>query len=261
MKDTYNLRDRAIFEISISKDLYWVPVNLLGKTRYLNKEIQDMVNLKPEEKRNLINNVYEALQLYQASGFFEVDDPKYIEENGYIWEHHKPGYDAILTNCGCCATNSSWLNYLIDGKYEEIGLLAYSRPNGTGHVMNCIYHDKWYYIIDLLPHQKKYQQYFCKESGIKRDFFMSKYFTGNLMRCRNLQSYVRFFQRIQMYNGFEHLFFYQKSLNAHPVSTKENDRYITIIYPQNNKIINLSNDLKTIKHCFVEEPKIIPSWK
>ena len=40
----------ADFEIPIARNVFWVPVNTLGGTRYTNNEIQQMLPLSPEEK-------------------------------------------------------------------------------------------------------------------------------------------------------------------------------------------------------------------
>lgn len=39
--DTANLRIKASYEIEVSEDVYWVPVNQLGGTRYTNSMIKE----------------------------------------------------------------------------------------------------------------------------------------------------------------------------------------------------------------------------
>ena len=73
--------------------------------------------------------------------FFPADDNVRSGENGLNWEHHKPGYHAVRTNCGCCATDSNWLNYILAGDYDEIGFIATSQRDGSGHVYNYILQD------------------------------------------------------------------------------------------------------------------------
>ena len=90
-----------------------------------------------------------ALQLYQISDFRAADDNVRIPESGINWEHHKPGYYAVLTNEGCCATDSNWLNYILRGDYEEVGYMATSQRDGGGHIFNYIKHEGFYYFIDL----------------------------------------------------------------------------------------------------------------
>lgn len=99
--DTENLRINADYEIKVYDDVYLVPVRQLGGTRYTNTEIKAMLKLTPEEKRQRISTLYEAIQLYQASNFRGVFDN--VPLNG--WEVHKPGYHAVRTNEGCCAAD------------------------------------------------------------------------------------------------------------------------------------------------------------
>lgn len=46
-----HLRNDAEFETKIGKNIFWVPVNTLGKTRYTNDEIYQMITLSPCEKK------------------------------------------------------------------------------------------------------------------------------------------------------------------------------------------------------------------
>jgi hypothetical protein len=68
-KDTINLRKKETFEIEVSPNIFWIPVNSLGHTRYTDEEIKSILVLSPNEKRQKINNLYEAIQLFQASKF------------------------------------------------------------------------------------------------------------------------------------------------------------------------------------------------
>lgn len=49
--DCMHLRNDAEFETKIGKNIFWVPVNTLGKTRYTNDEIYQMITLSPCEKK------------------------------------------------------------------------------------------------------------------------------------------------------------------------------------------------------------------
>ncbi|MGN1249488.1 MAG: hypothetical protein ACI4XW_05355, partial [Candidatus Spyradocola sp.] len=104
-KDLATLRHDAAYEVEVTPGVYWVPARALGESRYTNAQIAQMAQNTPEEKRSAISTLYEALQLYQVGGFLSADDNVRINENGLNWEHHKPGYYAVLTNCGCCATD------------------------------------------------------------------------------------------------------------------------------------------------------------
>lgn len=61
----------------------------------------------------------------------------------------------MLINCGCCATDSNLLQYILDGDYDEIGYVAFSHRDGNGHVFSYILQDGWYYVINL-THQDRH---------------------------------------------------------------------------------------------------------
>ena len=113
------------FETQIAKDLYWVPIATLGEPIYPMEELKDMVSCSPEEKRMKIRSLADAVNLFRISDFQEVSDVICLTENdGVIWEHHKPGYNSVLSNEGCCSSCASWLSYMLEGRYEALGLLS-----------------------------------------------------------------------------------------------------------------------------------------
>ena len=137
-KDLSLLRHNANYDIKVFDGVYWVPAVSLGESRYTNAEIAAMQKDSPEEKQAKIGTLYEALQLYQIGDFHSADDDVRISENGINWEFHTPGRNAVINNCGCCATDSAWLRYLLDGDYDEIGYITTSQRDGSGHVYNYI---------------------------------------------------------------------------------------------------------------------------
>lgn len=136
--DSQNLRRGAAFEVPAADDVWWVPAVILGDTRYTNAEIAAMAAESPEEKQRKLATLYEAVQMFQISGFAEADDNVRIRENGVNWEHHKPGFHAVRTNEGCCASHANWLNYILRDDYDEVGFLAWSQTDGSGHIINYI---------------------------------------------------------------------------------------------------------------------------
>ena len=111
-----------------------------------------MLSLNPEEKRQRIGNLYEALQLYQASRFKGIiDNVRVLEEDtAILWVFHKGGYAAVRTNEGCCAADSNWLSYMLNGAYDDIGCLGYGQADGNGHITSYIRCGEWLYFIDMM---------------------------------------------------------------------------------------------------------------
>lgn len=259
-KDIATLRYTANFCTVLGKNINWIPVNELGTTRYTNADIKKILDLEPEKKKLYINTLYEAIQLFVNSDFEETLDIVNIQENGIIWEHHKPGYYAVKTNNGCCASTASWLIYMLSDKYEEVGLLSFSRPNGSGHVFNYIFHKGNYYIIDLMPYTKKYKEFCCIETGKKSDFVKAKYITAACIRTNSLYDYASFYNRMLKYGGVSFVFYKQSTDYALPMYVQEFEEYVKICYPKEQGVVQLSSNTKRIKTEFIEGPREKVNW-
>lgn len=96
------------FETEVYPGVYWVPLNTLGKSRYTNEQMKYIAQLSPEEKRQKINNLYEAVQLFQISNFQgEFDNINHWIDETTLWQTHKNPKDAVCTNKGCCASDTN----------------------------------------------------------------------------------------------------------------------------------------------------------
>ena len=152
-----------------------------------------MLRDTPEQKQAEISTLYEAMQLYQIGNFYYSDDNITVLEGGLDWEHHKPGYDAVRTNTGCCASSSDWLNYILAGDYEEMGFLAYFKLYGIGHVFNYIRQDGFYYIVDMTHYRTDWMQA-PVENGQIQEHDRGDRILGSIHRVKDLQSFVSFLE-------------------------------------------------------------------
>lgn len=196
-KDTWNLRDSADFEIRVADDVWWVPANVLGRTRYTNEQIASIVKESPRVKKALIGNLYEAIQLYQISDFAgasgsEANVKQLDSVNGYRWEQHTPGYYAILLNQGNCATDTNWLIYLLEDDFEEWGTFHYQDSDGGGHVINYFYRDGFYYFIDMTHYRTDYKvgPRSAAEDGGLRAYRNSDFIAANIHKTSDPKAYV-----------------------------------------------------------------------
>lgn len=195
-KDLKTLRHSANFEVEVSPGVYWVPASSLGASSFTNAEIHKMLPATPEEKQQNITTLYEALQLYQVGNFAPSDDNIRIMEGNINWEHHKPGYHAVRTNTGCCATDSNWLRYILDGDYEEVGYIATSQRDGSGHIFNYILHSGWYYVVDLTHyHASGSAMMTAVEDGDLNSYRATDYILGNIHKVKDIQDYVAYIQK------------------------------------------------------------------
>ena len=257
--DTDNLRYGADYEVEVAQDVWWVPVVSLGDSRYTNTEIAGMVAAEPEEKQAALGTLYEALQMFQISGFHEGDDNVRITENDIDWEHHKPGYDAVRTNTGCCATDSNWLNYILRDDYDEVGFLAYSQSDGGGHILNYIRQDGYYYFIDLTHYRTDFLDSSAPETGNMNDYNRSDMGSGNLHKCTSPESYVAYCTKI--YNDPPELFFIYRADDCLPVTGKKIKGQMTILYPKTAEVTPIrGNTSEPLEYKFVNPPKKHYNW-
>lgn len=261
-KDLKTLRHDASYEVEVADGVYWVPAVSLGSSRYSNMDIYNTLSGTPEEKQQNISTLYEALQLYQVGNFTSSDDNVRISENGINWEHHKPGYHAVRTNTGCCATDSNWLHYILDGDYEEVGFFATSQRDGSGHVYNYILHDGWYYFVDLTHYHASGSPIdSAVENGDLASYYATDYILGNVHKARNVGDYVDYVQAT--FNDPPGLMFMYTAENVLAVDGAPSQSGVQIIYEEaNGQEINVVFDDPADSLTFIraESPKNLPDW-
>jgi hypothetical protein len=191
--NTQNLRINANYEIEIHPEVYWIPVNHLGETRFTNDQIKALTALPPELKKDKITTLYEAIQLFQI-GLFKgtYDNINVFDPNASIkWEFHKPGYQAVMSNEGCCATDSNWLSYLLYDKYEEMGFLTYHHISG-GHIINYIRRNDWYYFIDMMMYRHDSIPFAGIETGMQEGYKSGELMMGNFHKAKSPMTFIQY---------------------------------------------------------------------
>lgn len=181
------------FETEVYPNVYWVPLNTLGKSRYTNEDMKSIAVLSPEEKRNRINTLFEAVQLFQISDFQGTFDSvnHWIDETT-LWQIHKSPIDAVISNNGCCATDTNWLAYILSGKYQSICSFCYANDDGNGHITNCIKQNDWFYFIDMMMCRNDSQVHLCRESGVLEELMDSEW-AGFLYKCKKPVDFCQFY--------------------------------------------------------------------
>ena len=259
-KDLMTLRYDADFEEEVYPDVYWVPARSLGDSRYSNADIFQMVDHSPEDKQAAVSTLYEALQLYQVSGFISADDNIRMGENCIAWEHHKPGYYAVLTNSGCCATDSNWLHYILDGDYDEIGYIATSQRDGNGHVFNYILQDGWYYMIDLTHYRTDWIAT-ATEDGTLDSYYSSDPILGNIHKTRSPEAYAEYIQAT--FGDPPGLIVKYTAADVPAVDSVRSQSGIEITYAQMNDIeleILFDDPGDSLTFTFTDAPSQFPNW-
>lgn len=262
--DTFNLRHEAKFKVEIYKNVFWVPTNTFGKSKLSNLDIKNILLFSPEEKRKKITTLYEAIQLFQMGQFQDIlDNIEIKENNGRIWEHHKPAYKTIEDNFGCCCSVASWLAYFLKYRYEEVGLLTYMNLNGKGHVFNYIKHNKKYYFIDLYCFTDKTLSSSTIESGNFLDFTHGKFLTGMLIETNSIEDFADYFSRYMILKSKDFLFLKHNEINCCPVNLEFNDDSLLVNLPLNFDISVVNNKRKSNNIFFnrIVGPTANPTWE
>ena len=259
--DTPNLRFNADFNIEVADDVFWVPVNSLGKTKYSNEQIAAMVNLSPEQKQASIRTLFEAVQLYQISKFKGIYDNIKISEEGIEWEHHKPGFDSVRTNEGCCASDATWLTYILKNDYEEIGTCGFGQHDGNGHIINYIKHDGWYYFIDMMQYRADSLPTSGTETGQIKDYLKAyEAAGGNFHRSKSISSYVEYLKKSLKHTPC--FFITCRKDYCPPIGLRSANGITYFIYPEEDGIESHYMDtLKTeVGVEFMKRPENSPDW-
>jgi len=259
-KDLITIRYDADFCVDVADGVQWVPARTLGNSDYSNAQIVSMIGVSPEEKQAQIDSLYEAMQLYQVGGFCASDDNIRIPENGLNWEHHKPGYDAVRTNNGCCATSANWLRYILQDDYDEVGYIATSQRDGNGHIFNYIKQGEWYYIIDMTHYRTDWIAT-AEETGNLDDYFRSDFIPGNIHRVRDIRQYVDYVQA--EYNDPPGLMFMYTAENCLAMDSLREQNGITIVYERKDGVeINVIFDDQSdnLFTDFADSPMNLPDW-
>lgn len=238
------LQKTPLFNCELYHDVFWVPVEILGSGTYTESEYRILADSTPERKKQSVRTLYDAIALFLASEFHYCLDGEHFQNEGIIWEFHKPGYYAVKINCGDCADCSSWFQYIIDGRYEESGRLYMIRDTGSGHIINYIKQEGWYYFVDFENYTDFLMNSICDQTGNRIDYLRSKYLTAVLMRSRKIESYVSFIKRYTRHIVTRYLFIVSSSRELYLISREENwdvSKYIYICTNRDNRFIETEN--------------------
>ena len=208
------------FETEIYKNTYWIPFTSLGPGNLTLEELVHLSNQDIQEKANKINTFLDMILLFIVSNFKTSDDTIKRAYQGLTWEFYKPGYLSVLTNTGCCATCCSWANFFLKKIYSDIGIIGILKPN-SGHAINYIHTNGWYYIFDLQPLLNENIENLTYQSGLLKDFVKSKYITANFFKSKSLEDFAKFHNRFCSLK-YPHLFYIKEEYcDCPPLSWEE----------------------------------------
>ncbi len=132
----------------LSEGVYYVSPGELGEPQLKKSDIHKFPR-DPVYLREKIHTLSDLILYVRAANFKARKGDIRIHEGPIIWHHNRTGPETICLNTGNCGGVSSMLNYILKGKYDEVGFMALTDHQG-GHVFNYILHQNHYYFIDLL---------------------------------------------------------------------------------------------------------------
>ncbi len=227
------------FQTEVYQGVYWVPLNTLGKTRYTNDEIYEISKLPIGTKKEQISTLYEAVQLFQISNFQGImDNSNYWISDKTLWQIHKSQDQAVLSNEGCCATDTNWLSYFIKDKYDFIGSFCYANTDGNGHITTYIKQCDYYYFLDMMMCRADSQKHLCNENGVLSDLSASEW-AGFLYKTKDPINFCKFnISRFKAKNRDIPFCFYIRETDCVRATGVELDnKASTFLVPENEKPI------------------------
>ena len=261
----FNFADAGAFCLPVGKDTHWVPLADLGNPKFSSQFLNELSFQSPETQRNFVSSAIDAITLLMNSNFIESVDFVLCEEEDLVWEHHKPGYYAILSKTGCCATAASWLTYFLNA-YDSSGYISITRDSGFGHIIVYVLYQDWYYFIDPLLYTKDYVPTLIAETGQRKDYVTTQYITGCCIKAKSIEAWINFYKRYYKSSGQKHLFCKSSGDYVPPISIKRETGMIKIyivesltepLYQNNDNIENLQYIKRPLPKKNIDWQKVI----
>lgn len=260
--DTHNLRYDAAFFQPIFPGVNWVPVNMLGKTRYTTKEILSIIPLSAKERCQKINCLYEAIQLLQIGCFKSIEDNQTCNIKNINWALHTSGCEAFERNGGCCASVVNWMYYVLSSCYYEVGILTVLANSGRGHAFNYVRHQGKMYIVDPNAFIMEHKEYVRPETGMLYDFRKSRIITAALFQVDSFEDFSDFFSTyVGRLAKRSFLFCQHKSEIRWEGYRLLNDNTVETFWPEKTRIIKcppnfIVNTIKELPFNLLEKEKL-----
>lgn len=245
--NTWNLRNDAEFEVLIAKDIYWIPLNTFGKTRYSNDQISKLSELPIEQQKEHISNLYEAVQFFQNIEFKILSDkPYFITLDKLKWQYQFPPKQVCYDRKGSCCEIAIWLDHYVSSFFDETGYILIQRPS-NGHVMNYFRSGNNYYFVDLESYHQRYIDYALEETGNRRDYFATKFFTNALIKSSSIQNYIAYYKKIISFLNTEFSFYRMPGGDIPPIACEisENKKKVYLSKKYGFEILSSAKRIET----------------
>lgn len=252
--DSINLIYDAEFITKITKNIEWVPTAILGRTKRSGDQASLIWQLPVDERKQYINNLYEAMQLFHISSFVLNENKRIIECGDSIWEVSKDGREAVRDNCGMCAECAAWLIYFLNGIYEETGFLTLIGTKLGGHIINYIKDNGYYYFVDMSMQVSELAVHNAIENGDIREFRKNKHVTCSMLRAKRIEDFYSFYSSFYRRRMSEFISFYYTGDCAVPIGYEKASHTILLPRGYGVNLIEASRKKDDIRWKVVELP-------
>ena len=158
VKSVYQNLDKALSSAQRDAKAHIKPENIdkyqlsevLGGTTLTPEEAYDLVYAKPEVVKEAVKTAPDLL-MYMLAAQIGDNGGCYCDQWGeYTWHTNYTAKEVMEKKLANCGASANLANYLLEGDYEEVGIIqhAYYKGNGGGHVYNYFLHEGKYYIVD-----------------------------------------------------------------------------------------------------------------
>ena len=124
---------------------------VLGGTTLTPEQAYDLVYAKPEEVKAAVKTAGDLLMYMLAAQIGDVGMCNCDQWGEYVWHSNLTAKEVMSKKRANCGSSANLANYLLEGDYEEVGIIqhAYYKGNGGGHVYNYFLYEGKYYIVDF----------------------------------------------------------------------------------------------------------------
>ena len=260
-----HLSSTSGFKVLVGKKVFWVPFNTLGVSRYSNEQLNTLVKNKSFDEIQLLRlNIFEAIQLFNViRNFQDYIDVHIIKDRDVLWQIHDTADSIYSKNYGCCVSAATWLYGITKYSYTEQKCLYYVRPNGSGHYINIIKHNGYYFFVDMMMQESIFIKDTPIEDGDYLSYKTSKYYLGACHMSRSIDDYISYVYTIFRYGGYPFSFFLVDILDPiPPIGIKYLNDEVVLYISKDYKCTNrISINCKFIDCCFEYQPKKLLSKK
>ena len=194
-----------------------------------------------QELAEAIRSVPDLLTYMHYAAFSKYDGDLQLPLENLTWHFNYSPEVVFRKNAGNCGATAAFVQYLLQGDYDEVGIigLTYERGLGGGHVINYIRQKKNYYVLDFnswtCSNHEPYSLLFSNGTDLKAA----------------AKSYAK------KNNGIVLMYSYQTDFGDAPVGWDSTDNsYLIQDYAQNVQIL-VDDPKDSCQYEFVEEKEDI----